>query len=94
MGTGVISATEAVRNFSELLNNVRYRGDRYTILRGGRAIAAIGPLDATPAVRTLGELPGLFCDLPGLDPDDVTFADDVLEAVATQPSPPGESAWE
>jgi len=94
MGTGVISATEAVRNFSELLNNVRYRGDHYTILRGGKPIAAIGPAGSGPPVRTLGELPGLFCDLPGLDPDDLTFAADVLEAVAIQPSPPGEPAWE
>ncbi len=32
MGTRAVSATEAVRSFSELLNNVRYRGDRYTIV--------------------------------------------------------------
>ena len=29
-----ISATEAVRHFSELLNNIKYRGHRYTIIRG------------------------------------------------------------
>jgi hypothetical protein len=29
-----ITATDAVRNFSELLNNIRYRGERYTILKG------------------------------------------------------------
>lgn len=31
-----ISSTEAVRNFSELLNNIKYRGDRYTVIRGGK----------------------------------------------------------
>ena len=31
-----ITVTDAVRNFSELLNNIRYRGERYTILKGGK----------------------------------------------------------
>ena len=30
--TQTITVTDAVRNFSELLNNIRYRGERYTIL--------------------------------------------------------------
>ena len=30
-----ITVTDAVRNFSELLNSIRYRGERYTILKGG-----------------------------------------------------------
>jgi len=32
-----ISSTEAVRKFSELLNNIKYRGDRYTVIRGGNS---------------------------------------------------------
>ena len=42
-----VSATEAVRKFSELLNSIKYRGDRYTILKGGEPVAFIGPLEAS-----------------------------------------------
>ncbi len=36
-GARVISATEAARNFSDLTNRVSYRGETYTVERGGRA---------------------------------------------------------
>jgi antitoxin (DNA-binding transcriptional repressor) of toxin-antitoxin stability system len=38
-----ITATDAVRKFSELLNSIRYRGERHTILKGGKPAATIGP---------------------------------------------------
>ena len=38
-----ITATEAVRRFSDILNSVSYRGDRYVIMRGKKAAAQIPP---------------------------------------------------
>jgi len=38
-----ITATEAVRAFSEILNAVRYKGDNYTVLRCGKPVANITP---------------------------------------------------
>lgn len=89
-----LSATEAVRHFSEILNNIKYRGDRYTILRGGKPAAAIIPAEGTVPVCRLAELRGILQSLPRLDPDDTAFADDVLAAARTQPPLPESDAWE
>lgn len=52
-----VSATEAARNFSHLLNGVEHRGEHYTIVRRGRAIARLEPIarGGGARVRTLLE---------------------------------------
>jgi len=89
-----ISATDAVRQFSELLNNIRYRGESYTVIRGGKPAASLVPVEAGRQERTMGELRGIISTLPHLDPADTTFTDDVLSAVTSQPSLPDKSVWE
>lgn len=93
MSSTEITATEAVRTFSELLNGVRYRGDRYTVVRGGKPVATIGPVEPAVPRTTLGDLPGLVRDLPRLEPGDDSFAEDVAASVADQPQLPRGSSW-
>ena len=38
-----MSATEAARRFSELLDAVERHGETFVVLRRGRAVASIGP---------------------------------------------------
>jgi antitoxin (DNA-binding transcriptional repressor) of toxin-antitoxin stability system len=38
-----MSATEAARRFSELLDAVEGQGETFVVVRRGRAVAAIGP---------------------------------------------------
>lgn len=38
-----ISATDAARRFADLLDAVEHRGERFTIVRRGKAIAQLGP---------------------------------------------------
>jgi prevent-host-death family protein len=47
-----ISATEASKRFADLLDAVEHRGETFTVVRHGRAIATIAPAHRT----TLGEL--------------------------------------
>jgi antitoxin (DNA-binding transcriptional repressor) of toxin-antitoxin stability system len=89
-----ISATDAVRHFSELLNNIKYRGNCYRIIRGGKPAAALVPLDEAGSSRLMSDLNDIFQTLPRLDPDDTNFADDVLEAIQAQPPLPGDTSWE
>lgn len=42
----VVSATEAARNFSELINRVCYQGEVYIVERGGRAMCELSPVGA------------------------------------------------
>ncbi len=89
-----ISATDAVRHFSELLKNIRYRGVHYTIIRGGKPAAALVPLDAGGPIRRLGDLNGISQTLPHIDPDDTGFFDNILEAIKGQPPLPGYTSSE
>ncbi len=89
-----ISSTEAVRNFSELLNNIRYRGERYTVVRGGKPAASLVPVEPSRFVATLADLREILPKLPGLDHNDDTFAADVSAAANVQPAMPEARPWE
>jgi antitoxin (DNA-binding transcriptional repressor) of toxin-antitoxin stability system len=39
-----VSATDAARNFSDILDAVEHRGEHFTILRRGRVVAQLGPV--------------------------------------------------
>lgn len=47
-----ISATDASKRFADMLDAVEHRGETFTVVRRGRAIATIAPAHRT----TLGEL--------------------------------------
>ncbi len=62
-----ISITEAARNFSDCVNRVAYRGERFTLLRGKKAVAELHP---AAQGRRLAELPALLAGLPALAGDE------------------------
>jgi prevent-host-death family protein len=39
-----VTATEAARNFSDLLDAVEHRGEHYTVVRRGRPVARLQPV--------------------------------------------------
>jgi len=39
-----VSATEAARSFSDILDAVEHRGERFTIVRRGKAVAQLAPV--------------------------------------------------
>jgi len=80
-----ITVTDAVRNFSELLNSIRYRGERYTILKGGKPAATIGPAAGSVKERKLSDLKDIIRNLPRLEDDGDAFARDIAQAIAVQP---------
>jgi prevent-host-death family protein len=41
-----VSATEAARNFADVLDAVESRGETFVVVRRGRAVARIGPAGA------------------------------------------------
>ena len=84
-----ISATEAARRFSDLLNRVRYRGESFTIVRNGEAVASLTGAASRPSVN----LRSLMARLQELWTDDREFADDLERIVAEQPAI-GDSPWD
>lgn len=89
-----ISSTEAVRNFSELLNNIKYRGDRYTVIRGGKPAASLIPVEPVRSGATLADLRKIVQGFPHLDRSDTSFEADVISAASSQPSMPEALSWE
>ena len=89
-----ISSTEAVRNFSELLNNIKYRGDRYTVIRGGKPAASLVPVELPRIGATLADMLEIIRILPHLDSGDTAFEADVMTAASSQPSMPEAMSWE
>ncbi len=87
-----ISATDAVRTFSELLNAIKYKGEFYTILRGGKPAATIGPTEKSTGERTLKELALVLKTMPKLEDDD-KFAADIDAIISSQPVAPEKSSW-
>jgi len=85
-----ISATEAVRKFSDILSHVYYRGDSYTVVRGGKLVASIAPLIRSLKSHNLGELKDLLAAIPKLGPDAEAFEADVRAARENQPALPKE----
>lgn len=83
-----ISATQAARTFSTLLNRIHYCGEAFVIERGGEAICVLTPVQ--PPRFTGADVVSLLRSLP--KPDE-GFWDDVEAATRQQVTLP-ESPWE
>ncbi len=89
-----ITATEAVRKFSELLNTAKYKGEKFLIVRGGKPIALIRPLDSSDKTRSLADLKGILKDLPKLGEEAESFDRDLRKIFQNQPFLPKKSPWD
>ena len=89
----MVSATEIVRRFSEILNSIKYRGDSYTIVRGGKPVASIRPVETPLKERTLGELKALLKHIPRLGAEAEHFELDLKKIMVHQPSMPKDDRW-
>ncbi len=83
-----VSATEAARSFSEILNRIRYRGEMFVVTRGGRPVCELRPVSTTRF--TGADLVTLFRSLPPVDDE---YLSAVEESARAQPLLP-ESPWE
>ena len=88
-----ISATRAVRDFSEVLNTIKFKGVHYIIERGGKPIASMKSIDEKIDPMTLGELKTLLKKLPRLGEELDAFASDLEEISRNQPIIPMGDLW-
>jgi prevent-host-death family protein len=78
-----ITATEAARRFSEVVNRVRYRNETFVVKRGGVPVCEIVPVRSAPFVaRDLAKL------LRSLPHPDKGYAKAVEKYVRGQPKTP------
>ena len=81
MAHETISATTLARNFSDLLNRVRYQGVTFDVTRGNEVIACISapsPIAGFP----IAQLDRLFASLPAMSEEEAAqFEADVAASV-------------
>jgi antitoxin (DNA-binding transcriptional repressor) of toxin-antitoxin stability system len=80
-----ITATQLAWSLSDVLNRVRYQGERFTIERNGEVVAVLGPTEAV-SERTVRDFVQFVQSLPPADPDYL----DALEAIRANRPPPAE----
>ena len=83
-----ITATELARRLSDVLNRVRYRGERFVVQRNGEPVATLAPAGPPPGI-TWAELMVQLRDLPRPDEG---FTDD-LEAIQSAQGPARFPEW-
>ncbi|MEQ1438894.1 hypothetical protein AAG565_06000 [Fontimonas sp. SYSU GA230001] len=66
----LLTATEAARRFSDVLDNVSHHGARYDIKRGRSVVARLVPARTAPRSISVKELSELLAQLPPLEPGD------------------------
>jgi antitoxin (DNA-binding transcriptional repressor) of toxin-antitoxin stability system len=83
-----ITATELARNLSDILNRVRYRGERFDVLKNGELVAELSPAAAKQfTVRDFIDL------MERLPPADDKWADDLEEIHNSQGVLPPLPEW-
>lgn len=83
-----VSATEAVRTFSDLLNRIRYRGEEFLVERAGEPVCRMTPAAPTRTL-SLRDLASLLREVPK---PDAGYASDVRRAARSQGRAP-RSPW-
>ena len=88
----IATVTDVLRNFSDYISRVTYRGERFVLTRGGKAVAELVP--APPAGRPLGELADVLTSLPRLGAEEaVRFGEDLERARAEMRGAMPEDPW-
>lgn len=80
------TVTDVLRNFSDYINRVAYRGEHFVLIRGGKPVAELSPV---PAGTRLGDLPSLFESLPRLSDEEARAFGKDLDRMRTELGPAG-----
>ena len=70
-----LSVTDVARHFSDYVNRVAYRHERFVLRKGRMIMAELRPVVAG---RRLGELPAIIASLPRMSESDLaSFSEDL-----------------
>ncbi|MBN1905742.1 MAG: type II toxin-antitoxin system Phd/YefM family antitoxin [Deltaproteobacteria bacterium] len=89
----IISSTEIVRDFSTILNKVKFSGEHYVIKRNGKSVARIIPADEKKLSNQLYNLNKILNKLPKLGDELDSFSDDLLSISNDQPEISDDLNW-
>ena len=91
MNERIVTVTEASRNFADLVNRSYYKGESTILLRGGDAVARIGPVGGSSLLGR--DLAARWGEMSHLSPKEAEkFAEEIETAREELKMP--ESAWD
>ena len=92
MNAIALSVTDVARHFSEYINRVAYKGERFVLLKSGREVAELKPV---PAGRRLSDLAALLKTSAKLTPDEAeSFERDMESARAEMNKAEVQNPWD
>ena len=81
MNVTKVTVTNVAKNFSDFINRVTYRGERFVLIKGKKEVAEINPVARG---RILGELPDIISSLPALSDKELEVFSSDLEKGRTE----------
>jgi antitoxin (DNA-binding transcriptional repressor) of toxin-antitoxin stability system len=90
----IVTATRAVRDFSDLLNTIKFKGHTFIIERGGKPVARMVPMDFPRKTASLKDLSRLLQELPKLGTEAAALKKDLHRITQEQPPLPPVLPWE
>lgn len=88
-----VSATEAARQFSEIINRVKYLGQSFEVVRGNEIVARITPADPVSGMQ-LGQLKEFIELLPSMSLEESLSFEDDLKRIRKEMDTPEDSQWD
>ena len=86
------TVSEVAQHFSEYIDRVAHRGERFVLMQGQKPVAELGPV--VPSLK-LRELPALLASLPQLSPEEAAaFESDLSEIRSELNQLPLRDPWE
>ncbi len=85
-----ITITHLARNLADVVNRVAYRGERFIVERGNRAVVELVP---PPRARRLGDLPEILSSLPPLGATEAEEMERDIDLARGEPTIP-ENRWD
>jgi antitoxin (DNA-binding transcriptional repressor) of toxin-antitoxin stability system len=88
-----VSATEAARQFSDIMNRVKFQGQSFEVMRGNEAVARIVPAGPSSPVQ-VKDLNAFFRNLPSLDSGDLDNFEQDLAMIRSQAGTEDRNEWD
>jgi antitoxin (DNA-binding transcriptional repressor) of toxin-antitoxin stability system len=88
-----VTVTEAARNFGEIVDRAHYRGERFILTKGGKAVVEMSPLRMPPLV-TAADLRQTLKGIRHLGKVEAEAFDRDLDEARRSISEPGGDPWE
>lgn len=89
----LITVTDIVRSFSDIVGRVYYKGESYDIKKGNNIVARLSPVKARTSID-VANLNSFFKDGPHLSKEDTEEFDNILKESRNLKDDGGAAKWE